>query len=140
MRNFVLLSSLLIATSSSTGCGASFEGAEASAPFGTIAKQDEGPRWSTTIGSLTIDGTTFTDVRASCGMFEVMAILGALRPGVHRCVERGPSPTMNVTIENGRATAATGEGRIGACVARAARAARYGAASCRITFSARVPE
>ena len=110
--------------------------AEASSPLDAAPLQDE-PRWSTTIGNLTIDGTTFEDVRSTCGMFEVMAVLGAIRPPVHRCVERGPSPTVRVTLESGRATEVSGEGPVGRCISRALRRGRHGGASCRLEFRAR---
>lgn len=91
-------------------------------------------RWSTTMGSVTLDGARFSNVRASCGMFEVLASLGAASPAVRSC----PGGSVSISIAGGavtRATAASSD-PASACLANAVRAVRFGRVSCNVEFTA----
>lgn len=86
---------------------------------------------------VTIDGLTFVDVQASCGVFEVMFALGALRPEANACARETLSPLVTLEIADGRAREVHVEGR-GAparCLGRAARATRYGNMNCSMRFA-----
>jgi TPR repeat protein len=109
------------------------------------AQASAGPQFRTTIGSSTIGSgggrVMFENVRATCGMFQIMGAMGSLRPAIRSCLRRQASPRVTLTFENGRVTEASSDpdNRSGQCLVRAARRARVGTLSCVMELSARRP-
>lgn len=88
-----------------------------------------GPRFATTLDSASVDGVAFTDVRATCGAFEVLALLTTFAERMGRCEGRA-----RIIIEEGSATGeALDDG--GTCLVRAVRRGHFGALSCTIELS-----
>lgn len=104
------------------------------APNSAEAPPPPRPRWSTSMGSVTLDGASFTSVRASCGMFELLAFLGAASPAVRAC----PGGSVSLSIAGGAVTQATPASSDAAsvCLANAVRAIRFGRVSCTVQFTA----
>jgi TPR repeat protein len=118
------------------------EAASGGAPAGDRPTPTPGPggrRWTTTIGSSTIDDLTFLNVRATCGMLRVMAALGSLRAAARRCAGDDASPTVTTAIVDGSATevSAAPRNRAGRCLERAVRSASFGGLTCDMSFSVR---
>ncbi|MCA9532404.1 MAG: hypothetical protein KC593_01950 [Myxococcales bacterium] len=89
--------------------------------------------WHTTMGELTVDGTTVRDVSATCGMFAMMPVVQVMAGATAGCAERS-GVQLAAQFEGGRLVAleATGEGA--ACVRDAVIAATT-SVSCQFQFT-----
>lgn len=90
-------------------------------------------RWSTTMGSSTVDGVRFVDLRSTCGMFELLAVMGSAAAQARAC----PSGRVALTFARGAVTEArsvSGDAG-GQCLAEHLRPVRFGSMSCAVEFS-----
>lgn len=74
--------------------------------------------WRTTMGELSVDGTTVRDLSATCGMLAVMPVVQVIAAATQSCADRS-GVVLAATFEGGRVTAVEATGAGAACVREA---------------------
>jgi hypothetical protein len=123
----------------SHGCR-NIERLKADAPATTTAPGPPASSWRTTIGTTTVNGLVFDEVRSTCNMIETMVILALVRESAAHCARPEPSSRISLVTEDGTSSATSAPDRaVGECVAKSVKDAALGGHSCSLEFSVRTP-
>jgi hypothetical protein len=99
------------------------------------------PRWTTSIGSLTIGSgeqtATFGDVRSSCNAFRLALAFGTAAADVRQCLPGSDSRRVQLEVEAGQVISASvdPDDDAGRCVVQALRDAQLQGLTCALQAS-----